>query len=281
MLLVAAVAALAVAEPIVQVRKGATPLPNEKPNTFRVDIAFRVQEEAGEDARERLVQVTESLPSQVTLVSGELAHKLTVKTVEVDAAPLDGWTNLEYVVCADQVKFTLKNLTYDVMIRPTRFSVYETTKEDSEVVASEISDIVTLRTALPIPKATLLFVSHLSPHTHSLCCLTLVCLFCFITVLTLSTGLLLPTVRLLFFLCFWPCSSSRSAPPSPRLRRTKLSVSLPHSTLFFFFWLSPIIPSSLLSFMKSSFYLSPLSQRGNCPLQSSPVEKRKKKESKL
>ena len=179
-LLVAAVAALAVAEPIVQVRKGATPLPNELPNTFRVDIAFRVQEEAGEEPRERLVQVTESLPDMVTLVKGELAHKLIVKTVEVDAAPLDGWTNIEYTVCADKVKFTLKNLTYDVMIRPTRFSVHETTKDDSEVIASEISDVVTLRTAFPVPKATLLFaLTNTFPLHPSYVAFTLVFFFSF------------------------------------------------------------------------------------------------------
>ena len=47
LIVVAAIAALVVAIPNIQVRKGATPLPNEKPNTFRVDIAFRVVEEAG------------------------------------------------------------------------------------------------------------------------------------------------------------------------------------------------------------------------------------------
>jgi len=154
-IIVAVLAALAFAEPLVQVRKGVTPLRSEKPNTFRVDIAFRVQEEAGDDAQERVVQVTESLPPQVTLVSGELAHKLTVKSVEVDSPATDGWNSLEYVVCADKVKFTLKNLTVDVIIRPTRFSVYASDKEDAEVITSEVSDVVTLRTAFPLPKATL------------------------------------------------------------------------------------------------------------------------------
>ena len=43
---VAAVVVLATAEPLVQVRKGATPLADGKPNTFRVDLAFRVVEAA-------------------------------------------------------------------------------------------------------------------------------------------------------------------------------------------------------------------------------------------
>jgi len=151
----AAVAAMAVAHPLVQTRKGATPLPNEKPNTFRVDIAFRIVEEAGEDAQERSVFVTESLPPQVSLVSGTLAQKLKVKSVEVDAAPLDGWTNLEYVICADKVKFTLKNLTYDIVIRPTRFSIDSNEKEEGDVITSQTSDPISIRTYFPIKKATL------------------------------------------------------------------------------------------------------------------------------
>jgi len=152
---IAAIAAFAVAEPLVQARKGATPLPNEKPNTFRVDIAFRVVEEAGEEAQKYTVKVTESLPPMVSLVSGNLAQEFHVKSVEVDAAPLDGWTNIEYVVCADKVEFTLKNLTYDVIIRPTRFSVYASDKEDGDVITSQISEPITLRTYFPLKKATL------------------------------------------------------------------------------------------------------------------------------
>jgi len=151
----AAVAAFACAYPLVQTRKGATPLPNEKPNTFRVDIAFRIVEEAGEEAQERSVQVTESLPPQVSLVSGVLSQKIKVKSVEVDAAALDGWTNLEYVICADNVKFTLKNLTYDIVIRPTRFSIDSNEKEEGDVITSQTSDPITIRTYFPIKKATL------------------------------------------------------------------------------------------------------------------------------
>jgi len=151
----AALAAMVVAEPLVETRKGATPLPNEKPNTFRVDIAFRIVEEAGVDAQDRSVMVSESLPPMVSLVSGKLSQKLSVKSVEPDAAPLDGWTNLEYVICADKVKFTLKNLTYDVLIRPTRFSVFSNENEEGDVITSQTSDPITIHTTFPIQKATL------------------------------------------------------------------------------------------------------------------------------
>ena len=167
-------AALAVATPLVQVRKGATPLPNEKPNTFRVDIAFRIVEEAGEESQERSVEVTESLPAQVSLVSGVLAQDLKVKSVEVDASPLDGWKNLEYVICADNVKFTLKNLTYDVIIRPTRFSI-KSNEKDNEVITSQTSEPITIRAVFPIKKATLLFVFFSIFIYVVFICLTVLC----------------------------------------------------------------------------------------------------------
>ena len=161
-LVAAAVAAMVVAEPLVESRKGATPLPNEKPNTFRVDIAFRIVEESGEDAQDREVQVTDSLPPQLSLVSGKIIQTVHVKSVEAGAGPLEGWTNLEYVVCADKVQFTLKNLTYNVVIRATRFSVYANEKEKKEgadVITSQVSDPITLHTVFPTKKATLLFVT--------------------------------------------------------------------------------------------------------------------------
>lgn len=155
---VAAVVVLATAEPLVQVRKGATPLADGKPNTFRVDLAFRVVEEAGEDAGKRVVSVAESLPETVSLVSGELARKFTVDSVEVDAAPMDGWTSMEYVVCADKVKFTLRNLTFGVVIPPSRISVLASEEDNADVVVSDYSEPLALRAVFPMPKASVLFV---------------------------------------------------------------------------------------------------------------------------
>ena len=171
---VAAVVVLAAADPLVQVRKGATPLADAKPNTFRVDLAFRVVEEAGEDAGKRVVSVAESLPETVSLVSGELARKFTVDSVEVDAAPMDGWTSMEYVVCADKVKFTLKNLTYGVVIPPSRISVLASEEENAEVVVSDYSEPLALRAVFPMRKAPILFVFFFppspSPSSHPPSC---------------------------------------------------------------------------------------------------------------
>ena len=155
---VAAVVVLAAADPLVQVRKGATPLADAKPNTFRVDLAFRVVEEAGEDAGKRVVSVAESLPETVSLVSGELARKFTVDSVEADAAPMDGWTSMEYVVCADKVKFTLRNLTFGVVIPPSRISVLAGEEENAEVVVSDYSEPLALRAVFPMRKAPILSV---------------------------------------------------------------------------------------------------------------------------
>lgn len=166
---VAAVVVLAAADPLVQVRKGATPVADAKPNTFRVDLAFRVVEEAGEDAGKRVVSVAESLPETVSLVSGELARKFTVDSVEVDAAPMDGWTSMEYVVCADKVKFTLKNLTFGVVIPPSRISVLASEEENAEIVVSDYSEPLALRAVFPTRKAPILFVFLLSPTFFLLC----------------------------------------------------------------------------------------------------------------
>lgn len=167
---VAAVVVLAAADPLVQVRKGATPVADAKPNTFRVDLAFRVVEEAGEDAGKRVVSVAESLPETVSLVSGELARKFTVDSVEVDAAPMDGWTSMEYVVCADKVKFTLKNLTFGVVIPPSRISVLASEEENAEVVVSDYSEPLALRAVFPMRKAPILFVFS-SPFLFRFCSL--------------------------------------------------------------------------------------------------------------
>ena len=207
---VAAVVVLAAADPLVQVRKGATPVADAKPNTFRVDLAFRVVEEAGEDAGKRVVSVAESLPETVSLVSGELARKFTVDSVEVDAAPMDGWTSMEYVVCADKVKFTLKNLTFGVVIPPSRISVLASEEENAEVVVSDYSEPLALRAVFPMRKAPILFVFS-SPFWFRFCSLHAyssfsLSLFCHVPVPTSSTARRAPTRSRWCSRCSWRCS---------------------------------------------------------------------------
>ena len=164
--LIATVAALAAADVSVQVLKGVTPLLDEKPNTFRVDLTVRVVEEMGEDTELRHVTVVDELPEQLTLVRGELTHKVGLQSVEYDAPATAGWASMDYVVRADKVRFTLANQSYNIMVPPSRVSVLESDSESADSIATKLSDPVVIVAKLPLPKATIMFANLCHTHAH-------------------------------------------------------------------------------------------------------------------
>ena len=159
--LLALLAATALATPIIQATKAAQPVtgPGIAPNTFDVQLTYRVVEEDGEDSQERFVLVTDSLPESVELVSGELVSRRTITSVEADADPEDGWDGILYRIRASKVAFSVVNQSVLVVLPPVHVSVTATQDPASEVIVSKASAPARITVDFPLlNRGKLLFV---------------------------------------------------------------------------------------------------------------------------
>ena len=158
LLFLAFVIVSAAAAPIVQTTKRAILVEDEDvpKNTFDISITFRVIEEEGEAAQERYLTMTDSLPDTVTLVSGDLVQRKTINSVENEADPEEGWTEVRYRICASNVAFSVANQTVTVVLPPVRVALTASQDASSEVLASRSSAPVRIQAVLPlIGRATL------------------------------------------------------------------------------------------------------------------------------